>query len=71
MRWLLILLLVLALAGTCIAPMMLVLPDLDWLDGARWPAAAFALLAGTWVCASLVFAYEDCEPRSNAEGWDQ
>lgn len=70
MRSLPIFVLPFALAGTCITPLLLVQPDLAWLEGAQWPAAVFALLAGAWLCASLVVAYEDRESKSNAEGRD-
>lgn len=70
MRSLLICLLPFALAGTCITPLLLVHPDLEWLEGVQWPAAVFTLLAGAWLCASLVVAYEDRESKSSAEGGD-
>lgn len=71
MRWLVFFLLVLAVVGTCVAPLMLAVPGLDWLEDARGAAVAFALLAGTWVCASLLVAYEKYAPDPDGKGSEQ
>lgn len=53
-----------ALLGSTLTPMILMFPNQGWIDEARWIAVGFALFAGAHLCVSILMPWkkEGLEP---------